>query len=714
MTKKRLITSALPYVNNEPHLGNIIGCVLSADVFARFCRSRNYETLYVCGTDEYGTATETKALEAGVTPRQICDKFHAIHKKIYAHFNISFDLFGRTSTPTHTDVVQEIFRDVLANGHLIEIDSEQYFSETLDTFLADRLIVGTCPKCGYEDARGDQCDGCGGLLTPTELRNPRCAIDGGVPVLRETRHLYLNLPDISEPLEHFQEAAYTAGNWPNNAVTTTRAWMARGLEPRAITRDLKWGVPVPLAGFEKKVFYVWFDAPIGYVSITKSGLGDDWEKWWMDPENTELYQFMAKDNIPFHSVIFPATQLATGKPWTMVHHLSSTEYLNYEDSKFSKSRNIGVFGTDVIDLGIPVDLWRFYLLAVRPEKQDTAFCWQEFFDRVNNEFIDNIGNLVNRSLVYCVNNFDGTLSAVPLSAEQQAFIQEALALETKITAAYESVSPREAVRLILALGKISNRFFQEQEPWVTIKVDRDAVQGTINILAHVIRDLAVMLTPIMPETGERLFNMLGIEAANWDDLGDFTSLLGRAVGAPEILFPKLDNALVPVYKERFSGVTRVDPWAKIELRVGKVLAVESHPTASHLYVETIDIGEDQPRVIASGLVKHFQPEDILGQHVLVASNLSPANLSGVISDGMILCAAKKKKMEMISTAGLPVGSIVHRQGEAPEERPDKIGIDEFKAVDLRAKDGVVQADGIPLVVNGQPLRVTDLLNAKIG
>jgi methionyl-tRNA synthetase len=714
MNKKRLITSALPYVNNEPHLGNIIGCVLSADAFARFCRSRKYETLYVCGTDEYGTATETKALEAGMTPREICDKFHAIHKKIYEHFNISFDVFGRTSTPTHTEVVQEIFSEVLANGHLIEIDSEQYFSEALDKFLADRLIVGTCPKCGYEDARGDQCDGCGGLLTPTELKNPTCAIDGSVPVLRKTRHLYLNLPELSDTLRHFQERVYKNGNWPNNAVTTTKSWMKRGLEPRAITRDLKWGVPVPLAGFEDKVFYVWFDAPIGYVSITKNGLGDEWEKWWMDPDHTDLYQFMAKDNIPFHSVIFPATQLATGKPWTMVHHLSSTEYLNYEDTKFSKSRNVGVFGTDVIDIGIPVDLWRFYLLAVRPEKQDTAFCWQEFFDRVNNEFIDNIGNLVNRSLVYCKKNFEGKLSAVPFSTAQEAFIAEALDLEEKITQAYEAVSPREAIRLILALGKIGNRFFQEQEPWVKIKEDRESVQGTMNILGHLIRDLAIMLAPIMPETAERLSHMLGLPLSDWDALGDFNSLVGHEIGAPEILFSKLDSNLVPVYQEKFSGIERVDPWDKIELKVGKVLEIENHPAASHLYIEKIDIGEEKPRTIVSGLVKYFSPEEILGKQVLVASNLSPADLSGITSEGMVLAAAKKKKMELISTAGLPVGSIAYRQGESPEKRPALISIDEFKAADLRAREGMIQVDGVPLLIDGKPLQTTRVPNAKIG
>ncbi len=713
MTKKKLITSALPYVNNEPHLGNIIGCVLSADAFARYCRLKGYETLYVCGNDEYGTATETKAREEGLTPREICDKYHEIHKKVYKYFNISFDIFGRTSDEEHTEIVQDIFRQTHDNGCLMAIESEQYYSESLGKFLADRLIRGICPKCGYEDAGGDQCDGCGALLNPTDLIEPRCAVDGKQLSLRKTENLYLDLPVLSKRLEEFQEKVIEEGFWPNNAATTTRAWMKRGLEPRAITRDLKWGIPVPEKGFEDKVFYVWFDAPIGYISITRKGLPDTWKDWWKSPDDTELYQFMAKDNIPFHSVIFPATLLATEDKWTMVYHLNSTEYLNYEDTKFSKSRNIGVFGTDVINSKIDADLWRFYLLANRPEKNDTVFLWQDFFDKINNEFLDNIGNLVNRTLVYCTNNFDGKLSKAIYTSEQEEFIGKIRELEDKVSASLEKVGLREAVRLIMLIGKAGNKFFQDQAPWVKIKENRDEVQGTVNILVHLIKDIAIMFAPFIPTTSDRILKMLGTENLSWNSLGDFEELIDRKIGKPEILFRKLDTKLVEGFRKQFDGVEKVDPWANIELKVGKVLEIEKHPIAEHLYIEKIDIGEEQPRTIVSGLVKYFQPEEVLGKQVLVVSNLKPAELNGVLSEGMLLCASKKKKMEIVSTEGMKIGSIVHKKDETPDSCKKEISIEKFKAAGIRTKNGMIQCEETDLLVDNQPLKTQIVLNSKI-
>ena len=714
MTKKKLITSALPYVNNEPHLGNIIGCVLSADVFARYCREKGYETLYICGNDEYGTATETKAREEGLTPREICNKYHEIHKQIYKHFNISFDAFGRTSTDEQTEIVQGIFNEILNNGYFVEIETDQYYSESQGKFLADRLINGTCPKCGYDDARGDQCDGCGSLLDPTDLINPRSAADGKALTLKRTKNLYLDLPKLTKQLEQFQEDAITSGFWTNNATTTTRSWMKRGLEPRAITRDLKWGIPVPKKGYENKVFYVWFDAPIGYVSITKKAYPETWQNWWKKPEDTELYQFMAKDNIPFHSVIFPATQIATNDRWTKVHHLDSTEYLNYEDTKFSKSRNIGVFGTDVIKTNIPVDLWRFYLLINRPEKNDSAFSWQEFFDKVNSEFIDNIGNLVNRTLVYCHKNFAGNLTSAEHTDEHKRFITETIKAEEKITESLEKVSLRDALRQILLLGKTGNKFFQDQEPWVKIKENKEEVQATINILIHMIKDISIMLYPYMPETSQRIQKMLNINSCTWNDIGNFEQLLDTTIGKSEILYKKLDNKLVEKYREMFSGVEKEDPWAKIELKVGKVVEVEKHPTAEHLFIEKIDLGEGRLRTIVSGLAKYFEPEHIAGRQVLVASNLSAADLSGIKSEGMILCASKKKKMEVVFTDNLQIGSVAYKEGESPEERKELIGIDEFKAADLRTKNGTIQCDGENILIEGKKLNTELVLNSKIG
>ena len=420
--KKRLITSALPYVNNIPHLGNLTQ-VLSADVFARFCRSRGYETLYICGTDEYGTASETRALQEGVTPQELCDRYHKIHEEIYKWFNIDFSYFGRTSTPLQTEIVQHIFKKVDENGYIIEKETEQLYCPDCNRFLADRFVLGTCPHCGYDGARGDQCDKCGTLLDPTELINPKCSVCGATPVLRKTKHLYLDLPKALPLLEKWMEKASVEGFWAKNAIQITNSWIRDGLQQRCITRDLKWGIPVPKKGFEDKVFYVWFDAPIGYISITANAT-KDWEYWWRDPENTELFQFIGKDNIPFHTVIFPSSLLATGEKWTMLFHMSSTEYLNYEGGKFSKSKGIGIFGNDVQETGIPADVWRFYMFYNRPESSDFTFTWKDFQEKLNKELIGNLSNLVNRTLTFVKRFYNSDLGEGPIDEDLQKTIIE--------------------------------------------------------------------------------------------------------------------------------------------------------------------------------------------------------------------------------------------------------------------------------------------------
>ncbi len=554
MAKKKLITSALPYVNNSPHLGNIIGCVLSADVFDRFCRSRDYETLYVCGTDEYGTATETKAREENVSPKELCDKFYKIHKKVYEYFNISFDIFGRTSDEGHSGVVQEFYHKAEENNFLTEEETEQAFCLHCSTFLADRFIVGHCPHCAYDKAKGDQCEHCGKLLNPSDLKDPLCTTCHNTPALRKTKHLYLALDKLSEALKDFQEKSIQNGRWTLNAITTTKSWMDLGLKPRPITRDLKWGVRVPRTDYENKVFYVWFDAPIGYVSITKQALPESWESWWLNPENTELYQFMAKDNIPFHSVIFPASQLSTGHQWTMLHHLNATEYLNYEKGKFSKSQNRGVFGTDVLELPIAVDLWRYYLLAIRPENQDSQFSWDEFFEKVNSEFIDNIANLVNRVLVFLVKSFSGKIvSCKDLDESQKQFLHEVENLEKEMTQRLESVQLREGLKHLMMIGKLANKFFQDEEPWKKIKEDKEKVHKTMSLLVYTIKDIAIMISPYMPETGEKIFALLGISPCKWSQLAEWDSLSAIEIVMPQILHSKLDVKMVGSLREKFSG-----------------------------------------------------------------------------------------------------------------------------------------------------------------
>ena len=405
--KKRLFTTALPYVNNVPHLGNLVQG-LSGDVCARYSRLCGHDTLYICGTDEYGTATETRAREEGIAPKELCDRYYDIHREVYEWFDFSFDIFGRTSDPIHTDITQDIFNKVYANGYITAHTTEQFYSKKSQMFLPDRYVNGTCPHCGYAHARGDQCEQCGVLLDPADLRDARSAIDGSVPVMKKTQHLYLNLPKLVPLLEQWLQETRADERWVHNAVQMTRAWMRDGLRERAITRDLSWGIPVPLQEYAQKVFYVWFDACIGYISITAQ-LTDAWRDWWQSPQDTHLYQFVGKDNIPFHTVIFPSSLLGSGERWTMVHHISSTEYLNYEGGQFSKSRGVGVFGTDAMESGIPADVWRFYLLYNRPETADYTFTWDDFYARTNKELIGNFANFFNRLTTFVHRYYDGKL-----------------------------------------------------------------------------------------------------------------------------------------------------------------------------------------------------------------------------------------------------------------------------------------------------------------
>lgn len=710
---KKLITSALPYVNNVPHLGNIIGCVLSADVFARYCRSQGYETLYICGTDEYGTATENKAREEGLTPQEVCDKYYTIHAEIYRDFNISFDAFGRTSTKEQTEIAHSIFKDLDKNGYISEHTSERTYCSHDKMFLADRYVEGTCPKCGSEDARGDQCDHCGSLLEPEILINSKCKICGKKPVLKSTTHLHLDMDRLQDKVEAWFNEQSVRGVWTNNALTTTRGWLDRGLTSRPITRDLKWGTPVPKPGFEGKVFYVWFDAPIGYISITAKAI-PEWEKWWLNPDEVQLYQFMAKDNIPFHTVIFPASLIGTGQPWTLLHHINSTEYLNYEDSKFSKSRGTGVFGTDVKRTAIPIDLWRFYLLAIRPEKNDSAFSWNKFFGKVNFEFTDNIGNLVNRILVYLEKNFGGEIKDLPWSGIQGEFIKDCQGQIEKITAAMEESKLREGLRLILLLGKMSNKFFQDSEPWAKIKTDRDDVHATVSILTYLIRNLAILLEPYMPVTAKRLFEMLNFKPLSengplWQLSTQFKGLDSHRIGKPEILYKKLDMKNAEKWKKRFSG--EIAEFSTLNVKVGKILKVDFHPNAKHLYVMEVDIGEEKPRIICAGLVYTFGVEDLINRNILVLTNLKKADLSGIVSEGMILTAEKRKEIDLFELSEVQVGDTLLAEGQAPVNR--EIGIEEFEKVELSIKDGHMMWEDQIITVSKKPVRTVELQNGKI-
>ena len=739
MKKRRLVTSALPYVNNIPHLGNLIQ-VLSADVFARFCRSKGYETLYICGTDEYGTATETKALEEGVTPKELCDRYFVVHDEIYRWFGIKFDHFGRTSRPEQTEIVQDLFKKVDANGYITENTIEQLYCESCQRYLADRYVRGTCPHCGYEDARGDQCENCGKLLDPTDLIEPRCGTCDSTPVVRETKHLYINLPALLPKLQEWMDRASTEGFWARNAVQMTKSWIRDGLKERAITRDLKWGIPVPKEGYEEKVFYVWFDAPIGYISIT-ADLTDQWESWWKNPDEVELFQFIGKDNIPFHTVIFPCTLLASGENWTMLHHMSSTEYLNYESGKFSKSKGIGVFGNDAKDTGIPADVWRFYIFYNRPEKADALFTWDDFQEKVNGELIGNLSNLVNRTLTFVGRFYDG---AVPEIHSDQAFVDEVARQEAAITEALEHAELRDAFRRIFALSSFGNREFQAGEPWKTRKTDPEAAQQLIGQLVYLVRDLAIMIEPYLPYTSERILTFLGQKGRTWESLGSFSGL--SAVVSPEILFERLEDERIAELRERFAGSqaerrqkeeemkavkngtpeseAEMSPEEKftafVDLRVARITEIERHPEADKLYIETIDAGDEEPRTIVSGLVPYYKEEELLGKNIILVYNLKPAKLRGVKSHGMLLAAEQETEedgqtIEVLFVEDVEPGTRLVLEGmQLPEEAPKKLKIDHFFDIPIIVKDNQVMVGDTPLTVSGKTVTTSQVARGKVG
>ena len=769
--KRRLITSALPYVNNVPHLGNLIQ-VLSADAFARFCRLREYETLYVCATDEYGTATETRAAEEGISPRELCSRYHVIHAEIYQWFNIAFDIFGRTSAPCHTEVTQDIFQKLDKAGYVTEQTVEQLYCPKCERFLADRFIRGLCPVCGSGEARGDQCEACGKLLDPTDLKDPHCSVCGSKPHPQSTSHLYINLPKIKDRLEEWIKTASEKGFWANNAVAMTQAWIRDGLRERAITRDLKWGIPVPKPGFENKVFYVWFDAPIGYISVTGC-LGDeiingqhtlkakygnkfsDWRDflnyWWKSPDEVELFQFMGKDNIPFHTVIFPSSLLGSGDNWTMLHHMSSSEYLNYESGKFSKSRGIGVFGTDTMETGIPADVWRFYIFYNRPEKADALFTWKDFQEKVNGELIGNLGNLVNRTLSFVSRYLDGKL---PEGEDDPAFWNAVQKHENSIAEKLEHAELRDAFREIFELTSYANKYFQDAEPWRLRNADPPKAKSVIRGLCFLVRDIAVLIEPYMPLSAEKLASFFGLALGKnfcWKDIGKAEGLAPGSGIKSEMLFAKLEDGLVDALRERYSGSQKERNSEKnasgasgmeqkpfeeiIDLRVAKIEKIERHPQAEKLYVIGLETGEGtsgvrEERTIVSGLVPFYTEEQLLGKRIILAYNLKPAKLRGIESRGMLLAAGDfcgigpdgkpVERCEVLDAGDAPTGTRF-----LPEEcatassmpqsssMPAEISIDAFLSYPITVKNFAVQQGGKNLCLAGNPVRTSIISEGEV-
>ncbi|KAL1208324.1 Methionine--tRNA ligase, cytoplasmic [Cardamine amara subsp. amara] len=778
-----LITSALPYVNNVPHLGNIIGCVLSADVYARYCRLRGYNAIYICGTDEYGTATETKALEENCTPKEICDKYHAIHKQVYDWFDISFDKFGRTSTPEQTVVCQEIFKKLWDNNWLSENTMQQLYCDTCKKFLADRLVEGSCPfeGCNYDSARGDQCEKCGKLLNPTELKDPKCKVCQNTPRIRDTDHLFIELPLLKDKLEEYIKETSVTGSWSQNAIQTTNAWLRDGLRHRCITRDLKWGVPVPHDKYKDKVFYVWFDAPIGYVSIT-SCYTSEWEKWWKNPENVELYQFMGKDNVPFHTVMFPSTQLGTGENWTLMKTISVTEYLNYEDGKFSKSKGVGVFGNDVKDTNIPVEVWRYYLLTNRPEVSDTSFSWKDLQAKLNGELLSNLGNFVNRVLSFIAKPENGGYGSVIPDApgaeshlQTQSLAEKLGVLVKEYVEAMEKVKLKQGLKTAMMISGEGNFYLQDTKFWKLYKEDKPSCAVVIRTAAGLVHLLAQLLEPFMPSFSREVFKQLNLppQFSLSDENGEVLQASrpweilppNHKIGTPQPLFKELIDEEVEQYREKFAGsqadrrardeaatladqlkktklseakkqkassskgagssksqpaADREITMARLDIRVGKILKAEKHPKADALYVEEIDVGEDKPRTVVSGLVNYIPLEEMQNRMVCVLCNLKPAKMREVVSQAMVLAASSSdgRKVELVEPPeSAKIGERVTFPGF--EGEPDDVLVPKKKVwetllVDLRTNENLVACyKDVPFTTSEGVCKVSSISNGTI-
>ncbi len=546
MAKRILVTSALPYVNNIPHLGNLIGSVLSADCYARYQRLKGNEVLFVLGTDEYGTTAEIKAKEEGVTVRELVDKYFKIHKTIYDWFQTSYDCLGRTTSDENKKIAQEIFLKLFENKIIIEKEVEQLFSEKSNSFLSDRFVEGKCPNCGFEQARGDQCDKCGKLLDQKDLINPKSKIDGSTPIMKKTKHLYVDLKKMQPLLEKFFEERKE--NWSSQALTITEQWLKKGLEERSITRDLEWGIPVPLKGWYGKVFYSWFDAPIGYIGITAECLKEKWVDWWK-AKDILLYQFMGKDNVPFHSIMFPAYLIGAKDNYHVIDVLDSTAYINYEGGKFSKSNNIGVFGSDAIESGIKSDLWRYYLFRVRPEDNDTDFSWSDFEAKINNELVGNLGNFVNRVISLTEKFFDGKKpfkTKSYLNKELQKLLEEYFVLMDKSR-------EKDALMKANEISSLGNKFLQDNEPWKLVKENKEKAGEIIAEGIELLKILALVYNPFIPESSKKIASIVNFDLKNGFEkvfvgLKEETKIIN--VG---ILFEKLEKEKIDELRKKFSG-----------------------------------------------------------------------------------------------------------------------------------------------------------------
>lgn len=666
--KRTLITAALPYANGPVHIGHLAGVYIPSDIYARYLRLRGEEVLFVCGSDEHGVPIAIKAKKEGVTPQDIVDRYDGIIRQSFADFGITFDIYGRTTSPTHRELASSIFRTIYDKGGFIEEESEQYYDPEAKQFLADRYITGTCPRCQNERAYGDQCESCGSTLNPTDLIHPKSAISGATPELRKTKHWYLPL-DKHEPflkqwiLEEHKE-------WKSNVYGQCKSWLDGGLQPRAVSRDLDWGIPVPVEGAEGKVLYVWFDAPIGYISNTKELLPDSWEKWWKS-DDTRLLHFIGKDNIVFHCIVFPAMLRAEGS-YILPENVPANEFLNLEGDKISTSRNWAVWLNEyLVDLPGKQDVLRYVLTANAPETKDNDFTWRDFQARNNNELVAVFGNFVNRALVLTSKYFEGKVPALGVLTDfDRETLTELSTVREAIERELDNFHFREALKEAMNLARLGNKYLADTEPWKLAKTDMERVATILNISLQITANLAIAFAPFLPMSSEKLCKMLAIALPQWSDLGRSDLIeAGHTLGEAILLFEKIEDEVIEAQIQKLQATKEAnaaaedhaapiaediafDDFLKLDIRVGTVTECTKVPKADKLLQFRIDDGLGG-RTIVSGIAEHYAPEELVGKQVCFIANLPARKLRGIESQGMILSAADRTtgQLRVISPQG---------------------------------------------------------------
>ena len=649
--KRNLVTTALPYANGPVHIGHLAGVYVPADIYVRYLRKKGEDVAFIGGSDEHGVPITIKAQKEGVTPQDIVDRYHKIIKDSFEELGISFDIYSRTSSKTHHDLSSAFFKKLYDEGKFIEKTSMQFYDEKAGQFLADRYIVGKCPHCGNERAYGDQCEACGTSLNATDLIDPVSAITGNKPELKETKHWYLPLDQYEGWLKEWILEEHK--EWKPNVYGQCKSWLDNGLQPRAVTRDLDWGVPVPIEGAEGKVLYVWFDAPIGYISATKD-LTPEWEKYWKDPE-TRMIHFIGKDNIVFHCIIFPAMLKAEGS-YILPDNVPANEFLNLEGDKISTSRNWAVWLHEyLVEFPGKQDVLRYVLTANAPETKDNDFTWKDFQTRNNSELVAIYGNFINRTLVLTQKYFD---NRVPERGELTDYDKEVLAeipqIVERVEKSLETFHFRDALKEAMNLARLGNKYLADTEPWKVIKTDEERVKTILNICLQISANLSTLMEPFMPFSSQKLREFMNIDVIDWDKMGDGVIPAGHELGEAGLLFEKIEDATIQAQIDKLLATKKANEMAsvkaapakeniqfedfmKMDIRVGKIIAAEKVAKTKKLMKLTVDTGIDQ-RTIVSGIAEHYTPEEVIGCQVSVLINLEPKPLKGIVSQGMILMA----------------------------------------------------------------------------